>query len=358
MKARASILIATLFLIHAAAPAASAGEAPKAGATGCPTVTAAKETIAAGDMRWQTFDFWVDRYRRGVARPAEDNDSSGVGQFCGSWLVVLRTPNNREPSGRFTLVVGPDGSYASVVRDGSSADSGSFRLDRGKLSATDGGLRFKSALGWDDQGLWLRRSDGVVVAMLQQQILEFQPLGSAAKLQFAGILQAADKAGSDLDSNFELARVLATSWAPDAELRALELAARADSASYTILTPSFYSPANNATLVMQFDFGLGQMPAGRMFAGNTSRTERAIDPATAAFPSEIVSGPPSGPAVLRWWGKDETARLWWVITRPAVRSGRDDICYDVADAAVRDCRMLFGDGVSMPRRKKGQARTQ
>ena len=88
----------------------------------CVIPPATAGTIASDDPRWRSFDFWVDRMRRGVARPADAGDRSGIGHFCGTWSVAIFQPNVEKSAGVIGLRVAPDGSYVAIVRDGVADD--------------------------------------------------------------------------------------------------------------------------------------------------------------------------------------------------------------------------------------------
>jgi len=195
MMKRLIVMTTGALALAGAVSACHADPARSSQVADCPAVAIPRDALAAGDTRWQSFDFWVDRMRRGLARPADAGDLSRIGGFCGSWSVLLRRLGSNQPGGRLTLIVTPDGDYAAVIRDNLTPDTGGFHFDRGKLAASEGGLRFTSALGWNDEGLWLARAGDGPVAMLQQQVLEFRPLGPNARRQFARMLAAADKSG-------------------------------------------------------------------------------------------------------------------------------------------------------------------
>ena len=75
-----------------------------------------------------------------------------------------------------------------------------------------------------------------------------------------------------------------------------------------------------------------------------------------ALPSLAGGSREDGPAVLRWWGDGDAAGLWWVLTRPMAGNRRGDVCYDVAQSGVRDCRALFGDEVADYERRAAAVR--
>lgn len=314
------------------------------------------ESIALDDIRWQRFDFWVDRMRRGVARPADAGDRSDIGHFCGSWLVTVRQPDADSRSGTIGLTVMPDGSYFALVRDGLADDGYEFHIDRGQLAASERGLRFVSDQGWNDEGQWLPVKGGGMVAMMLQRILLFQPIGPIAGRQVRTVADSVATTGKDMASNVALALAVAHTWSPDAELRALE--ARPHDGDFTnpVIVPSFYSPQKNVTMVMLFDPAKGQLPSGRTYPGDATGTAHAIPAAATGLPAVAGGGRDDGPAVLRWWGDGDAARLWWVFGRPMTASGRGDICYDVKQGTTRDCRALFGDDVADYERRAAQVR--
>ncbi len=312
----------------------------------CVIPPATGETIASDDPRWRSFDFWVDRMRRGVARPADAGDRSGISHFCGTWSVAIFQPNVEKSDGVIGLRVAPDGSYVAIVRDGVADDDYAFHIDRGQMSASDAGLRFVSGQGWNDEGQWLPVTGGGMVAMMQQKILWFRPIGPNAGKQVDAMANAANSAGKDAASNVTLAMTVAKAWSPDAELRALELRPHDGDFSSPVVAPSFYSRTKNITMVMLFDAAAGQLPTGKTYAGDKTGTTRAIPADTMALPSLAGGGREDGPAVLRWWGDGDAARLWWVFTRPMAGNRRGDVCYDVAEGGQRDCRALFGDEVA------------
>lgn len=332
-----------------------AGEKPEP--TGdCGPVSSNDGAIAADDPRWRSFDFWVDRMRRGVARPADAGDRSGISHFCGTWSVAIFQPNEEKSSGVIGLRVAPDGSYVAIVRDGVADDDYAFHIDRGQMSASDAGLRLASGQGWNDEGQWLPVTGGGMVAMMQQKILWFRPMGPNARAQVDTMIEAANGAGRDMASNVALAMAVAKAWSPDAELRALELRPHEGDFSSPVLVPSFYSRTKDVTMVMLFDAAAGQLPTGNTYAGDVTGTTKAIPADVMALPSLSGGGHDDGPAVLRWWGDGDAARLWWVFTRPMAGNRRGDVCYDVAQSGVRDCRALFGDEVADYERRAAAVR--
>lgn len=320
----------------------------------CVATPATQEALAADDTRWQRFDFWVDRMRRGVARPADQGDLSGIRHFCGTWSVMIRQPDADTPSGVIGLRIAADGSYIAIVRDGLPDDHYAFHIDRGQIAVSDKGLRFVSAPGWNDEGQWLPVTGGGMVAMMQQKILWFRPIGPNARRQVDTVAEALGSAGKDMTSNVALALAVAKAWAPDAELRALEVRPHNGDFASPIIVPSFYSPGKDITMVMLFDPAKGELPAGNTYAGDATGTTRAIPVDAMSLPSLAGGGRDDGPAVLRWWGEGASARLWWVFQRPMVASGRGDICYDVTQGGQRDCRTLFGDDVADYERRVAQ----
>ena len=320
----------------------------------CVATPATQDALAADDTRWQQFDFWIDRMRRGVARPADAGDLSGIGHFCGTWSVVVRQPGADKPSGIIGLRIAEDGGYTAIVRDGLPDDNYAFHVDRGQIAVSDKGLRLVSTQGWNDEGQWLPVAGGGMVAMMQQKILWFRPIGPNARRQVDTVFQAVASTDKGMASNVALAMAVAKAWAPDAELRALEVRPHDGDFASPVIVPSFYSPGKDATLVMLFDPAAGQLPAGKTYAGDATGTTKAIPVDAMALPSLGGGGRDDGPAVLRWWGEGASARLWWVFTRPMVASGRGDICYDVTQGGQRDCRALFGDDVADYERRVAQ----
>ncbi|BAV65337.1 ATP synthase protein I [Sphingobium cloacae] len=312
----------------------------------CVAPPATGGTIASDDPRWRSFDFWVDRMRRGVARPADAGDRSGIGHFCGTWSVAIFQPNVEKPAGVIGLRVAPDGSYVAIVRDGVADDDYAFHIDRGQISASGAGLRFASGQGWNDEGQWLPVTGGGMVAMMQQKILWFRPIGPNARRQVDAMANAANGTGKDAASNVALAMAIGKAWSPDAELRALELRPHDGDFASPVVVPSFYSRTKNVTMVMLFDAAAGQLPTGKTYAGDVTGTTKAIPADAMALPSLAGGGREDGPAVLRWWGDGDAAHLWWVFKRPMAGNRRGDVCYDVAQSGVRDCRALFGDDVA------------
>ena len=323
-------------------------------ASDCVATPATQEALAAADTRWQQFDFWVDRIRRRVARPADKGDLSGIGHFCGTWSVVVRQPGADKPSGIIGLRIAGDGRYTAILRDGLADDNYAFHIDRGQIAVSDKGLRLVSAQGWNDEGQWLPVTGGDMVAMMQQKILWFRPIGPNARRQIDTVFQAAASTGKGMTSNVALALAVAKAWAADVELRALEVRPHDGEFANPVIVPSFYSPGKNATMAMLFDPAAGQLPAGKTYVGDATGTTRAIPVDAMALPSLGGGGRDDGPAVLRWWGEGASARLWWVFTRPMVASGRGDICYDVAQGGQRDCRALFGDNIADYERRLAQ----
>ncbi|BBD98376.1 hypothetical protein SAMIE_1018770 [Sphingobium amiense] len=322
----------------------------------CVTPPATGGTLASDDPRWRSLDFWVNRMRSGMARPADAGDRSGIGHFCGTWSVAIFQPNMDKSAGVIGLRVAADGSYVAIVREGVADDDYAFHIDRGQMSASDAGLRFVSGQGWNDEGQWLPVTGGGMVAMMQQKILWFRPIGPNARKQVDAMTNAASSAGRDAASNVALAMAVAKAWTPDAELRALELRPHDGDFSSPVVVPSFYSRAKNITMVMLFDTAAGQLPTGKTYAGDVTRTTKAIPADAMALPSPAGGSREDGPAVLRWWGDGDAAGLWWVFTRPMAGNRRGDVCYDVAQRGVRDCRALFGDEVADYERRAAQAR--
>lgn len=341
--------------MSAAQVPASTGKPEQSGDCVVPPVAGA-ESIALDDTRWQSFDFWVDRMRRGVARPADASDRSGIGHFCGSWLVTVRPPDADGRSGTIGMTVMPDGSYFALVRDGLADDGYEFHIDRGQLAASENGLRFVSDQGWNDEGQWLPVKGGGMVAMMQQRILLFRPMGPIAGRQVQAVADSVAATAKDMASNVALALAVARAWSPDAEMRALELRPHDGDFASPVIVPSFYSPQKNVTMVMLFDPAAGQLPSGRTYPGNATGTTRVIPSAATSLPSIAGGDRDDGPAVLRWWGDGDTARLWWVFKRPMTASGRGDVCYDVAQGGTSDCRALFGDDVADYERRASQIR--